>query len=55
MELFALVSSEATETVEIYFARADAEAARSDAVQDEPTWETVLSIECIRLDGISWN
>jgi hypothetical protein len=55
MDFFALVSSEATETVEIYSSWAEAEAARVDAVRDEPNWECMLSVESIRLDPLSWN
>jgi hypothetical protein len=55
MDFFALVSSEARETVEIYSSWEQAEIARVDAVRDEPEWETVLSVERIRFDGLSWN
>lgn len=55
MRAWALVSSEARETVDVYLRREDAEADLRAAVEDVPEWAAILRVEPFEVGEASPN
>jgi hypothetical protein len=49
--VYALVSSQARDAVELYVRREDAQAALLDALEDVPEWQDVLRVEAVVLES----